>query len=231
MNRPIIIAVDGVAGSGKSSICQAAAQKIDFVYISTGFFYRAIGYLAHKSQISLSDTENLIKLTEEFAKHFQWDFGQQKLFFADENITPFLNSEVAGQNASFLAAQKHIRDILLPIQRSLAQLAPKGMIIDGRDIGTVIFPDADLKVFMTASLEERAKRRLLQLELPVNEQSVQTMYQELEKRDQQDSQRQEAPLAKAKDAVVLDTTHLSIEDAIEQLCTLINNTQEKNCEH
>jgi cytidylate kinase len=215
--RPIIVAVDGPAGSGKSTICSEVSARIGWSYVNTGALYRGVGLLARDRGIDLQDENAVGEMLESLAGAIRWDYERRMLFCGDENLTARLNSAEAGNAASFIAKQQKVRRLLLPVQRSLALDAPKGAMVDGRDIGTVVFPDADLKVFMTANLEERARRRLKQIE----GKSLDAVMADIASRDRQDSGRGEAPLRKADDAVEFDTSAYNQEQAIEALVGII----------
>jgi cytidylate kinase len=225
MPNPLIAAVDGPAGSGKSSICRAVASRLGWTYINTGALYRAIGLMAGERSISLDDDANLVKLVQEFQEKFVWDPATGRLYVGADDLTPRLSSLTASSNASLVAKNAALRSALLPVQRKLAFFSPKGAIVDGRDIGTVVFADASCKVFMTASLEERAKRRLRQLESEgsgdLNLQ-LETLMKEIEERDIQDSKRGTAPLMMSHDAILLDTSKLTVEESVEKLSSIIS---------
>jgi len=227
--RPIIVAVDGPAGSGKSTICSEVSRRIGWSYVNTGALYRGVGLLASDRGINLEDEAAVGAMLEKLAGAIFWDYEKHQLFCGEENLTPRLGSAEAGNAASFIAKQQKVRKLLLPVQRSLALNAPKGAMVDGRDIGTVVFPDADLKIFMTANLEERARRRLRQLESkPVagasnNNHSLSEVMEDIARRDNQDSKRGEAPLKKADDAVEFDTSGHSQDEAIDALIAIIRD--------
>ncbi len=226
---PRIVAVDGPAGSGKSSICASVCKRIGWSYVNTGALYRAIAVLAHDRGISLvpskeaADSNVFQELLEEFEEKASWRHDEEQLLFGDINITPRLGSIEAATGASLVAKMPMVRRSLMPLQRKLALSAPRGAMVDGRDIGTVIFPDADLKIFMTASLEERAMRRMRQLEKENRPGTLtpQEIMESIAFRDSQDSQRDEAPLKQAEDAVVFDTSHLNLSAAVDSLTNLL----------
>jgi cytidylate kinase len=232
--RPIIIAVDGPAGSGKSTICSEVSRKIGWSYVNTGALYRGVGLLARDRGINLEDESAVGAMLGKLAGDIRWDYEKHQLFCGDENLTPRLGSAEAGNAASFIAKQQKVRQLLLPVQRNLALHAPKGAMVDGRDIGTVVFPDADLKIFMTANLEERARRRLLQLENKSgaapstnspsgNNHSLSEVMEDIARRDSQDSKRGEAPLKKADDAVEFDTSAWSQTEVVDALIKIIRD--------
>lgn len=225
MKRPKIVAVDGPAGSGKSSICATVCQDLGWSYVNTGALYRAVGLMAHDRGISIVEGPEMRKILDEFAESARWEHEAAKLFVGVDDFTPRLNSVEAGNGASAVAKMPMVRDALLPIQRKLSLSAPQGAMVDGRDIGTVIFPDADLKIFMTASLEQRAARRLKQLEKTGvrSDLSHEDVMRAIALRDDQDSQRDSAPLRRAEDAVLFDTSDMDVAQAIANLKELIRS--------
>jgi cytidylate kinase len=225
MTRPKIVAVDGPAGSGKSSICATVCQDLGWSYVNTGALYRAVGLLALDRGVSLVEGPALKKLLEEFSDIVRWEHESARLFVGLEDFTPRLNSVEAGNGASAVAKMPMVREALLPLQRKLSLSAPRGAIVDGRDIGTVIFPDADIKIFMTASLEQRAMRRLRQLEKSggLSDLSHDDVKRAIASRDDQDSQRDSAPMRKAADAILFDTSEMDVEQAISKLKELIRS--------
>jgi cytidylate kinase len=209
--------VDGPAGSGKSTICSEVSARIGWSYVNTGALYRGVGLMASDRGINLQDEAAVGVMLESLAGQIRWDYEQRMLFCGSENLTPRLNSAEAGNAASFIAKQQKVRKLLLPVQRNLVLDAPNGVMVDGRDIGTVVFPDADLKVFMTASLEERARRRLKQIDAK----SLDAVMADIASRDKQDSGRGEAPLRKADDAVEFDTSAYDQAQAVDALIGII----------
>lgn len=222
----MIIAVDGPAGSGKSSVCASVSEKLGWVYINTGFLYRALGVVARQRGTDIRDSGGLQLIIDEFNEALVWDAEGGNLLFGDRNLTPYLHTEQAGADASYVAKDAGVRERLLPLQRKLPLQSPTGAIVDGRDIGTVVFPDADLKIFMTASLEERARRRVRQLNELAGDESAadfETVKNDIAARDEQDAGRAAAPLKQADDAVVFDTSALPFDQAVESLIRLIKD--------
>lgn len=224
--RPFIVAVDGPAGSGKSSICGHVAHALEWSYINTGAIYRAVGAVARKNGTDLLDEGALITLIRSFGKDLVWDGEKQTLFYKNEDISPLLHTVQSGADASYIAKNAKIRDELLPLQRQLVMGAKNGALVDGRDIGTVVFPEADLKIYMTASLEERARRRLEQIMAAEKTQdtSIETLRSVMDaisSRDEQDAGRGVAPMRQADDAVLLDTSGFDIPGAVQEMLKLI----------
>lgn len=224
MGRHFVVAVDGTAGCGKSSICSATCQKNNWVYINTGALYRGVGYIAHKNNVDSEDPEALESLLEQFAQNYSWQEDTQELHYQGLNISDFLTAEEVGYKASQIASKPIVREKLLPLQRSLVNSYPnQTVLVDGRDIGTVVFPDAPLKIFMSASIEARAVRRLKQLQEaePTHHITLEELKEDMLRRDLNDSNRKIAPLAQAKDAVLFETSDLSFEECVEKLSELI----------
>jgi CMP/dCMP kinase len=226
-NRPKIVAVDGPAGSGKSSICRAVAARIGWTYITSGAIYRAVGLLALDRGVSLESDDDVTAMVADVAPKLRWDAPTGELWYGSTNLGARLHSEEAGYAASKVAKLARVRAALLPLQRQITLAAPVGALLDGRDIGTVVFPDADLKIFLTASLEERSRRRLNQLgnqaatggEAPAS--GIETIMEGLAKRDRRDASRESAPLKQAPDAVMLDTSHLDFAASVAALIELL----------
>jgi cytidylate kinase len=224
MSRPKIVAVDGPAGSGKSSICATVCQDLGWSYVNTGALYRAVGLMALDRGVSLTEGPALQKLLSEFSEIVRWEHESARLFVGVDDYTPRLGSVEAGNGASLVAKMPMVREALMPLQRKLSLSAPRGAIVDGRDIGTVIFPDADIKIFMTASLEQRALRRLRQLERSgASSMSHDEIMRAIASRDDQDSQRDSAPLKKADDAILFDTSDMDVDQAVASLKQLIQS--------
>ncbi len=221
--RPKIVAIDGPAGSGKSSICHRVCDKIGWTYINTGALYRAIGVLAVSGGISLDDESGLASMIDEVALDIRWDSEHRQLWYLNQNLTDKLLTEEAGYGASKVAKQPLVRERLLPVQRQLTLSAPVGALVDGRDIGTVVFPEAELKIFLTASLDERSRRRLAQLNTASSR--IADVFEDIKKglarRDERDEHRGVAPLKQADDAVVLDTSSLTIDETVDTMVRLI----------
>lgn len=220
--RPVIVAVDGPAGSGKSTICSVVCKDLGWSYVNTGALYRAVGLIAQDRRVDLQNGQAVGALIEKITPEFHWDHDSGRLFLGSVDLTPRLGTPEAGAAASFVAKQPQVRSNLLPLQRSLSLMASSGAIVDGRDIGTVVFPDADLKVFLTASLEERAKRRWNQFnDGSTHNLTLAAVMEEIEQRDQQDRARGTAPMRQAEDAVEFDTTGCDLETAVQRFKNLL----------
>ena len=214
---PSVIAVDGPAGSGKSTVSFAVAQKIGYLFVDTGAFYRAITLLALERQLDLSDSARLVALCQQTRLDMTPDLaddGRQYTFLADgRDITGALHSPEVDDKVSVVAAVGAVRAAILDAQRALATRGR--VIMAGRDIGTVVLPNADLKIYVDASLEQRARRRTQQRLSNGEGVDLAEIMDNLRQRDAIDSQRKAAPLLRAPDAVYLDTSHLTLDEAIE----------------
>ena len=223
----IIIAVDGVAGSGKSSTAKVVAKRLDLIYIDTGAMYRAVTLYALENSLGVEDDELMEHLESNRVKiHFQ-DNGET-VFLNDRNVTKEIRTEPVNALVSKVAAIGRIRELMVIQQRDLANSATsgKGVIMDGRDIGSVVFPDADLKVYMTASARKRAQRRLKEMEdRNISCVTLEECEQSILHRDLLDSSRKVGPLVKCKDAVVIDTTDLNFEDQVNKIIELSKNLE------
>ncbi|MBF0584464.1 MAG: (d)CMP kinase [Magnetococcales bacterium] len=219
-----VVAVDGPAGAGKGAVCRAAASQCQLAYLETGALYRALGLLT--LQEGLNDPENLASQAArmDFSYHNMGD-GIFRAFLGSDDVTDALRNETVGQAASRIAAMPAVRSALLAFQRQYG--AGKNLILDGRDVGTVVWPDADLKIYLTASLEERANRRLRELEIAGKNTSFSEIYDAMAERDQRDAGRADAPLKPAPDAILLDTTELTLTQSINQVVQLIKNSLKK----
>ncbi|WP_439479220.1 (d)CMP kinase [Chryseobacterium aquaticum] len=217
MKKPVI-AIDGFSSTGKSSISKIIAEKLGIVHLDTGALYRGITWFALQNCLNDDETINLEQLFSSFPLielEFKNDNGELVLFLNHINISKEIRSHEVSQNVSFIAKQKEVRDFLLQSQRNLAEKG--GIIMDGRDIGTVVLPNADFKFFLTASIEERTRRRyqeLLSLGIGTDEKLVKD---NLIERDRIDSEREIAPLKKADDAIVIDNTTLNKKETIESI--------------
>lgn len=222
--RPIIVAVDGPAGSGKSSICFHVCAKVGWTYVNTGAIYRAVGLIAAREGVAIDDECAVADLVDRMAPDLRWDSPTRTLWYRGRDITPELASEEAGLAASKVAKQALVRERLLPVQKQLTLAAPEGALVDGRDIGTVVFPDADLKIFLTASLEERSRRRLNQLGMKQDDADsgvFDDIMRGIASRDERDEHRGVSPLKQAADAVVVDTSTLSLEQTVDAIIELL----------
>jgi cytidylate kinase len=222
MRKPVI-AIDGYSSTGKSSISKIIAKKLNLVHLDTGSLYRAITYFSLKNCLNPDGKINLKLLYDYFPTlkiSFKEEDNELKLYLNGENMTKKIRQIKVNNHVSFIAKQPEIRDFLLNIQKNMAK--DGGVIMDGRDIGAFVLPDADFKFFLTASIEERTKRRFLELQNSGIESDEETVRDNLIKRDRIDSERKISPLRQAKDAVLIDNTFLSKDETIELILSKIN---------
>ncbi|MCE0723910.1 MULTISPECIES: (d)CMP kinase [Legionella] len=216
-----VITLDGPSGTGKGTLCQLIAKHLKWNMLDSGAIYRVLAYAVRKNKIDFNEVHALTVLARSLNLHFaSSDDNGAKVILDDEDISAEIRSEQCGQDASQIAAIQEVRQALLDRQRNFAQ--PPGLVTDGRDMGTVVFPKAILKVFLYASEEERANRRYLQLKEKGINVSLAQVVEELAKRDVRDTARTHAPLKPAEDAVQIDTTRLSIVQVFNIVLKLIN---------
>jgi len=220
-----IIAIDGPAGTGKSTVTKAVAKKLSLLYVDTGAIYRMVGWAAHKHQIDMSDADKLGQLAHKIRLQIKPEMTGLTYWVDEFDVTQEIRTAEAGQRASKVSQHQPVRDALLDLQRNMANESESGAILEGRDIGTVVFPNADLKIYLTANPEIRGKRRYKQLlEKDSNNQnkiSLEKLIAEIKERDERDMNREAAPLKPAEDAIMLDTSDLSEQKVINKICELI----------
>jgi cytidylate kinase len=219
--RPFIVAIDGPAGAGKSTASRRVAAKLGFAMVDTGAIYRAVALAATRAGVALDDDGRLAQLLPEVEIRFgpaAADGGGPRVLLGGEDVSREIRTPPMSLGASKVSARPVVRAGLLDLQRRLA-LAPEnaGAVLEGRDIGTVVFPDADAKFFLTASPEERARRRHAELRAKGDASSLEEVLADQLRRDRDDSERAVAPLRPASDAVVVDTTGLALEAVVERL--------------
>ena len=217
----ISVAIDGPAGAGKSTMAKRVAKEQDYVYVDTGAIYRTIGYYVNLCGIGANDIDGVTRLIDDVNIEIAYgDDGQQRMLLNGKDVTDELRTPLMSDYASKISAMKVVRDYLLDVQRDLAR--KHNVIMDGRDIGTVVLPNADVKIFLTASPEERAQRRLDEL-LARGEKNItfQSILFDMKERDHRDMNRAVAPLKQAEDAVLLDTSDLSIEESVAAIKKII----------
>lgn len=226
MVKPIQVAIDGPAGAGKSTIAKIVAEKLGYTYIDTGAMYRAVTHKALNQNIKLNDAERLEKMLLETSIVLKPSENGQLVFVDGEDVTQAIRSNAVTSNVSEVAAHANIREILVAMQQKLA--ANGGIVMDGRDIATHVLKEAELKIFMSASVEERAKRRFLDNEKRGIPSTIEKLQEEIALRDKLDSEREASPLVQAEDAIYLDTTELSIAQAAEEILKLAYECQNGN---
>ena len=215
----IAVAIDGPAGAGKSTIAKAVAAKLQYVYVDTGALYRAIGWYALFHQTNTQDAEAVTALLPEISLSLKFVGGEQRVFVNGEDVSVQIRYPEASMAASHVSAIPVVREFLFALQQNLAQ--ENNVIMDGRDIGTVVLPNAQIKIFLTASAEDRAERRYKQLEEAGTPVDYNKLLAEIKERDYNDSHRAIAPLKQADDAQLIDTTGESLEASIARVEELI----------
>ena len=214
------IAIDGPAGAGKSTVARAAAKDLNFLYVDTGAIYRTVALAVDRLGIDPGEGEAVARALP--ALKIRMDHGpsgEQRMFLGEEDVSKAIRENRVSALASKVSALPQVRAFLLDFQRQLAR--ENNVIMDGRDIGTVVLPRAEVKVFLTAAPEARARRRLLELELRGQQADYETILKEIVQRDKQDRERAAAPLKQAEDAVLLDTTQLNLEQSVEALLKIV----------
>lgn len=216
----ISIAIDGPAGAGKSSLARAAAKKLGYIYVDTGALYRTLGLKFLRTETNTDDMESVEKLLASTKAELKFVDGEQHVFLDGEDVTELIRTPEVSMMASKVSAISQVRAYLLEMQRSLA--VNNNVLMDGRDIGTVVLPNATVKIFLTASAEERANRRYKELIEKGTEVTFEEVLADIEKRDYADSHREIAPLKPAEDSKIVDTTGLVLEQSLELLLKTIN---------
>lgn len=213
------VAIDGPAGAGKSTVAKRVAKELGFIYVDTGAMYRALAVFFLKQGLKPEETERIASACKEAVVTISYEEGMQQVYLNGENVTSLLRTEEVGNMASVSSAVPEVRAQLLELQRELAK--SQDVVMDGRDIGTNILPNADVKVYLTASVETRAKRRYLELTEKGVACNLDEIAHDIEERDTRDMNREIAPLKQAEDAVYVDSSDMSIEEvvsAIKALC-------------
>ncbi len=223
-----IVAIDGPAGSGKGTITKLVGEKLGLVNIDTGATFRSVTLAMLKQNIKATETEKIEELLENISIELRKEENEQKVFLNGEDVSLQIREKPVNDFVSKVSTLKIVRDRLLILQRKIAE--GKNVIMEGRDIGTTVFPNANVKIYLDATPEERAKRRVLQN----NEKGIKTTYEEalenVKTRDKIDSTREIAPLKKAEDAIYIDSTNMSIQEVVETICKIIeeHRKEEKN---
>ncbi len=212
------VAIDGPAGAGKSTIAKMVAKEKGYIYVDTGAMYRALAVYFIEKGIHAEETERIIDAAREAEVSIHYEDGTQQVYLNGDNITAKLRTEEVGNMASMTSPIPEVRERLLELQRSLAR--EKDVIMDGRDIGTNILPDADVKIYLTASVETRAKRRYKELTEKGMDCNYEAIAKDIQDRDMRDMNRETAPLKQAEDAVLVDSSDMTIPEVVETIAKL-----------
>ena len=211
------VAIDGPAGAGKSTIAKLVSKEKGYIYVDTGAMYRALAIHFLKKGVTPENTPDVINACRDADVSIRYENGVQQVYLNGENVTGMLRTEEVGNMASKTSAVPEVREKLLELQRTLAK--ENDVIMDGRDIGTNILPDADVKIYLTASVETRAKRRYDELKEKGEDCDLDQIAQDIKERDERDMNRETAPLKKADDAILVDSSHMSIPEVVSEICS------------
>ena len=220
--KKIAIAIDGPAGAGKSSISKVVANELGYLYIDTGAMYRGVTWAVLDSQIDVNDQEAVEALLPSLNLTLEPTATACKVFVKGKDVTSLIRQQQINENVSKIASYKGVRQYL--VERQQAMAAVGGVILDGRDIGSVVLPDAELKIYLTASVDARAKRRWLEVQGTSNEQTLDEIKKNVESRDEMDKSREESPLVCVDDAVVVDSSDMNFDETVAYMLKLIQET-------
>ena len=215
------IAIDGPAGAGKSTIARRVAKELSFIYVDTGAMYRAMALYLLRKEVNKDDTEQIGNICQDAEISIEYQNGEQIVLLNDENVNSYLRTEEVGNMASVSSAVPRVREKLLSLQRKLAR--DMSVVMDGRDIGTTILPDADVKINLTASSLTRAKRRYLELQEKGTVCNLDEIQKDIEERDQRDMNREISPLRQAEDAVLVDSSDLTIQQVVDRILQIFRS--------
>ena len=215
----VSVAIDGPAGAGKSTLARRLAAEMGYIYVDTGAMFRTIGLYALRADKDPKDNEAVNALLPEIELHFAFIDGEQHVYLKEEDVSTAIRTEEAGMAASAVGANPEVRAFLLELQRGMTKT--QNVLMDGRDIGTVVLPDATVKIFLTAAPEARARRRWLEYQQKGMEVAFEDVLADVKQRDYQDTHRAAAPLKQAEDAVLLDTSDLNFEQSLAAMKKII----------
>ncbi|HDR7911549.1 TPA: (d)CMP kinase [Bacillus wiedmannii] len=220
MDKRISIAIDGPAAAGKSTVAKVVAKKLSYVYIDTGAMYRTITYAALEQKVDIENEEKLMEVVKNVNIEFQQGENTQLVFLNGQDVSEVIRTPEVTNRVSIVAKHRLVREEMVRRQQELAEKG--GVVMDGRDIGTHVLPDAEVKIFMLASVEERAERRHLENINKGFDSNLEQLKKEIAQRDKLDSEREVSPLKKADDALELDTTSLSIEEVVQEIMSIVS---------
>jgi cytidylate kinase len=212
----LVITIDGPAASGKSTAARMLAERFGAGFLDTGAMYRAVTFAAMQAGVDMNDEDKLLGVVEQKRFRFSTEQGKMRVWIDGVDVTDQIRQSRVTANAMYIASAAKLRDKLVQMQRQFAA-GTKRIVTEGRDQGTVVFPDADIKFYLTADIKERAKRRLADLQAQGSTESLEQVQKAIEQRDKSDEDRKVAPLKPASDAIVVDTTDLSVEEVVEKL--------------
>ena len=218
--KKIQVAIDGPESAGKSTVAKIVAKKLHFIYCDTGAMYRSVTFAALKNHIKLDDDQALKELLKTIEIRFVPAEPEQRVFVNDEEVTQAIRTPEITNNVSLVSAQPSVRAELTKRQQEIAEAG--GIVMDGRDIGTTVLPNAEVKIFLVASVHERAVRRFKENQTKGIDTPLDVLEKEIEERDYKDSHREISPLTQAKDAVLVDTTSLTIDQVVDRILEIIN---------
>ena len=223
-----VIALDGPAGAGKSTVAKRVAEQLGYALVDTGAIYRSVTLLALRGGIDIDDGARLGDVARTLAEklRFSMKAGKNTTWVGDEDVSAAIRTSEVSTASSSVSRHPEVRSALLELQRTLGR-RPPGAVLEGRDIGTVVFPDADVKIFITASAEERAKRRVKELHERGSSEDYAKVLEQIRTRDKQDSERALAPLKSAEGSAIVDTSGKSVDDVVKEIIGLIRHTLEK----
>lgn len=217
--KKIAIAIDGPAGAGKSSISKVVANELGYLYIDTGAMYRGVTWAVLDSHVNVKNQNDVESLLPSLDLTLEPTANACKVFVKGQDVTDLIRQQQINENVSTIASYKGVREYL--VERQQAMAAVGGVILDGRDIGSVVLPKAELKIYLTASVDARAKRRWLEVQGTSNEQSLEDIKKNVESRDEMDKNRDESPLVCVEDAIVVDSSNMTFDETVEHILHLV----------
>jgi len=217
--KKIAIAIDGPAGAGKSSISKVVANELGYLYIDTGAMYRGVTWAVLDSHVDVKNQKDVESLLPSLDLTLEPTANACKVFVKGQDVTDLIRQQQINENVSTIASYKGVREYL--VERQQAMAAVGGVILDGRDIGSVVLPKAELKIYLTASADARAKRRWLEVQGTSNEQSLEDIKNNVESRDEMDKNRDESPLVCVEDAIVVDSSNMTFDETVEHILHLV----------
>lgn len=217
--KKIAIAIDGPAGAGKSSISKVVANKLGYLYIDTGAMYRGVTWAVLDSHVDVNNQKEVVALLPSLDLTLEPTASACKVYVKGQDVTDLIRQQQINENVSTIASYKGVREYL--VERQQAMAAVGGVILDGRDIGSVVLPNAELKIYLTASVDARAKRRWLEVQGTSNEQPLEDIKKNVESRDEMDKNRDESPLVCVEDAIVVDSSNMTFDETVKHILHLV----------